>query len=308
MNSGGGGTTTQTIQNADPWVGAQPFLGSIMGQAAANFTGGLGQTYFPDSTVVPFSGQTQDALGQMEARARAGSPLTPAAQGAGLGILGQNFADTGYGATFNRLMDPANSNMATQGLLDRVTGDVTDAVNAEFSAAGRYGSGKHHEGLARGITEGTAPILFNQFNQDRAAQLAAGQAASSAQSDLFGRQIQAAALSPQLAAMDYTDPAQLAQVGAAREGKEGEYLQDRMARHEFAQMQPWNLLRDYYAPIVHGTAGLGGTTTGTQTMPNQSGGVGGALGSAMGGAMTGSMFGPWGTAIGGGLGLLSGIF
>jgi len=35
---------------------------------------------------------------------------------------------------------------------------------------------------------------------------------------------------------------------------------------------------------------------------------GSALGSAAGGAMAGSAFGPWGTAIGGGLGLLGGIF
>ena len=308
MSTGGGGTTTQTIQNSDPWVGAQPYLQTIMQTADEHLKGGLGLDYFPRSTVIPFSGQTNDALSQMEARARAGSPLTPAAQGANLGILGQNFDSTGYGATFNRLMDPANSNTATAGLLNRVTGDVTDAVNAEFSAAGRYGSGKHQESLARGITEGTAPILFNQFNQDRAAQLGAGQAASSAQSDLYGRQIQAGALAPQLAAMDYADPAQLAQIGAAREAKSGEYLQDEMDRHEFGQMQRWNLLRDYYAPIVHGTAGLGGTTTGSQTLPSQGGGLGGAIGGALGGAAAGSVFGPWGAGIGGGLGLLSGIF
>lgn len=308
MGSGGGGTTTQTIQSADPWSGTQPYLTDIMGQAAANLSSGLGQRYFPGSTVVPFSGQTQDALGQMEARARAGSPLTGAAQGFNQGLLNQSLGQTGYGQAFNRIMDPANSNTATQGLLDRVSGDVRDAVNSEFSAAGRYGSGRHRESLARGIAEGTAPILFNQFNQDRAAQLGAAQAGASAQSDLYGRQIQGAALAPQLAAMDYTDPMQLAQVGAAREGKQGEYLQDQIARHEFSQMQPWTLLRDYYAPIVHGTAGFGGTTRGSQTVPNQSGGVGGALGGALGGAAAGSVFGPWGAGIGAGLGLLGGIF
>jgi len=304
---GGGGGSQQVIQNSDPWSGAQPHLRGVMSLGQGFMTTGQGQRYYPESTVTPFSNATENGLAQMEGRALRGSPLTSSAQNFGMGLLNDRFQDTNYGQTYSRLMDPANQNNQTQGLLDRISGDVTNNVNSQFSASGRYGSGKHSEALSRGITEGIAPVLFNQANTDRAMQLGAAQAANNAQSDLYGRQIQGAAIAPQLAAMDYTDPAQLMAVGAAREGKSAEHVQDALTRYQYNQLAPWDRLKDY-ASIIQGTAGLGGTSTQSTMTPSQGGGLSGALGGAAGGAMAGSAFGPWGTAIGGGVGLLSGIF
>lgn len=302
----GGGGSTQTIQSADPWVGTQPYLTEVMGHAGTLYNQGYGRTYYPGSTVVPFSEQTQGALSSIENRAHAGSPLTPATRDFTHGLLSQDMGNTEYGKTFSRVMSPANSNDATEGLLGRIRSDVRDAAASEFSAAGRYGSGKHAEALGRGISEGTAPILFSQYNTDRAAQLGAAQSAASAQSDLYGRQVQGAALAPQVAAMDYADASQLANVGRAYEGKDQELRNEAFDRYRHESMAPLSLLRDYYAPIVHGTAGLGGTTTGTQTPPSS--GAGGAIGGALGGAAAGSVFGPWGAGIGAGIGLLGSIF
>lgn len=63
----------------------------------------------------------------------------------------------------------------------------------------------------------------------------------------------------------------------------------------------WQNLNNY-AGIIQPGAGMGSTQS--QTMYKSP--VAGALGGALGGAAAGSMFGPWGAAIGGGLGLLSG--
>lgn len=65
----------------------------------------------------------------------------------------------------------------------------------------------------------------------------------------------------------------------------------------------WQNFQNYSNPVL-GAAGMGGTQQQTQYKN-----VGaGALGGAMSGAAMGSMFGPMGTAIGGGLGLLGGLF
>ena len=80
MSGGGGSETTRT----EPWGHQAPYLRDIFSQAQQQYYGG-GPAYFPESTVVPFSDQTQQYLGMQEQFAQ-GSPYM---QGMGDWITGQ---------------------------------------------------------------------------------------------------------------------------------------------------------------------------------------------------------------------------
>lgn len=88
MSSGGGTTTTNTVQKSDPWAPAQPYLQDIMSQAQQAYNSQQGQTgYAPFNTVATPSANTQLGLDLTAQRALAGSPVTDAAQSSITGIL-----------------------------------------------------------------------------------------------------------------------------------------------------------------------------------------------------------------------------
>src|SRR3990172_1585342 len=81
MGSKPSGTQTVVQQQTPPapWEAQQPYLRYGYEQAQ-NLYNAPGPQYFPGSTVVPQSPQTQQALGMQEQRALAGSPLQQAGQ------------------------------------------------------------------------------------------------------------------------------------------------------------------------------------------------------------------------------------
>ncbi len=119
---GGGGTTT--VQNADPWVGAQPFLRDYMRQAKAQSRTPM--KYYGGQTIAGFAPEQEQAFNRMM-----GDTYQPSLDYYG-GILG-------------------GENM------DAITNPIVNQVNSQFSAAGRYGSGSHNAALGKGITEAITP-------------------------------------------------------------------------------------------------------------------------------------------------------
>jgi hypothetical protein len=276
MSSGGGGST-QTIQKADPWIGAQPYLHDIMGQAQNAYSRSQGNTYYPGSTVVPFSPETQAGLGAITARATQGSPLTAAAQNQNLASMRGDYLDPTQNPAYGGLMQ-----------------DVRNQVNSQFGAAGRTGSGAHTGALTREMMDSAGRL----YQQERTNQLNATQ------------------LAPTLAGQDYVDAQALLGVGAQREGLGQQYVGDQMARWDYAQQQPWQNLQNY-SGLVSGMGGMGGTSSTTQPGGGYNpigGAMGGALAGGSlfgaGGPLAGAMgiTGPWGAGIGAGLGLLGGLF
>ena len=260
MSSGGG--TTSTIQKADPWKGAQPYLYDIMGQAQNLYNQSAGDTYYPGSTVVPFSPETQAGLGAITSRATQGSPLNAAAQQQILSTIGGDYLDPTQNPAYGGLMQ-----------------DVRNQVNSQFGAAGRTASGAHAGAMTRQMMDAGGRL----YNQERTHQLNATQ------------------LAPQLAGQDYIDANALLGVGAQREGLGQQYVQDQLARWNYAQQQPWQNLQNY-SGLVTGMGGMGG-----QTSMTQPGAQSNPIGSAMGGALLGNMLFPGvGGLIGGGL--LGGLF
>lgn len=205
--------TTASNTNVGPWAATQPLLQNIIGSLNG-------------ASTATTQGQA-NALQNLEGAANGIPNFGDAASGAVGNILGGNYGGMLSGAVGNygsslspylssSYLDP----MSTPGLSDALgtmKNDITNSVNGQFAAAGRDLSPANSTALARGLTQGMAPIITNQFNQNVATQ-------RGAQDALFGAN---AALPGMLTGLDssginlagsipglYTAPGQ-AQLGAA---------------------------------------------------------------------------------------------
>ena len=166
-------TTTQSSQT-QPWAPAQPVLGGILGKLG----GAL------DTTAL--TGNESSALSGLEANARAGNPWAPQIGGLATDLLaggGPNRTGMVSGAydayktaltpfASGQYVDPA-SNPALQKYLSVIQNDVGNSVNGMFAGAGRDLSGMNQQALARGISQGEAPVLLDAYNQGIAGQRSA---------------------------------------------------------------------------------------------------------------------------------------
>ncbi len=169
-----------------------------------------------------------------------------------------------------------------QNVLDTIRNDVSNQINGQFAGAGRSLSGLNQQTLARGIGQGEAVPLLNQYNQNWANKLGAnqqlGNVSQSAMSNL-GQGANFAQLAPQLAQLN-------------------PMLKNQLVQQQ--RMQPLNYIAQY-ENLVNPIAGLGGTVSGQQ-QSNQSGSgtatnsILGQLGQAAGlinpfGGLLGTLFG-----------------
>lgn len=171
--------------------------------------------------------------------------------------------------------------------ISRMTKDITNNTKAVYAGSGRdpSGAGSFSGTLGRGLTEGIAPVIANQYNQnagrmDQANNALFGGAGATA-GGITGQQqtplmnaMQAMGMLPQATGAALL-PGQ-AQLGAAN-----------------AQFQqPWTNLQSLLGPLT-GIAGLGGqsTGTGTSTTTQPQNTLSNVLGGAMGSAGILSMMG-----------------
>jgi len=261
--SGGGQNTTTTVQNADPWSAAQPYLKQVMGGAQQAYQSGQGFKPFPESTVVPYSEQTQRALQGTEQLASMGNPfagpafdqalgqissggLSPWQQGAlggaydvatgakSIGTEGdlRSLAfDSPLGATASGQY-LANGNPYFLNRLNTQSGLLADDINRGFSNAGRYGSAAHVGELGRQVGDFRNAALESDYNRERQAQMAAlGQ-----QSGLIGQvgQVQGANIANQVGAGQ-----SIADIGntAANQALQWTAMSPSIYQSQFAPMQ-----------------------------------------------------------------------
>ena len=265
-----------TTSSSAPWAEQQPYLTEGFQQAKDNVLNAP-RTYYPNSTVVPMSNQTNTALGLQEARALEGSPLVDAAQ-----TMVQNTASGDYLADGNPYLQSAIQN-ATQPIMEQFNEDIMPKIQSGFSDAGRYGSG----------LQARAQERAGQTALDQASKIASNMAYQN-YSDERGNQLNAAQLAPGLAAQDYSDIGQLADVGATREGEAGAILQEDIDRFNFGQTSVQDAITQYMALVGGGS--YGGQTTGTQ--PIYSNKASDAMGLAataagIGGTLFGKKSGIW---------------
>lgn len=216
-------------QNNSPWSGQQPFLEDVFGKAQNLYNAQVAQPMFPNSTVVPFSNQTNQALQTIENRAVNGSPLNAAASSNLQQTLGGDFLSSG---------NPYFSAMA-----DRVRSEVLPSVQSGFNAAGRTGSGLANRAASLGLGDAIGKLAFDNYTNER------------------GKQMQGIALAPQAASQTYVDAAQLANVGATREGLAAQQLQEEINRYNYPLQNQANALNQYAGRVAGGSFGSNVSTT-----------------------------------------------
>lgn len=282
MGSSSSPSRTTTVNEPPAFI--QPYMQYGAQQGRALYETG-GPQYYGGNTVVPFSEQTENALGRTEQRALQGSPVNQAAQGYATRTL--NSAPTSqFGgasnpyldATFNKAADSVQQRLGTQFAGSGRNIEASRAVNAD-----------ELNNLATGLYGGAYESERNRMAQDLSQQRA--------------HQFGVAGLAPTLANQDYVDLNALQGVGGQVEDLTGRLMEDQAARWDFSQNAPQHNLDNYIARITGGYPG----GTQTNTTPTYRNRTSGAAGGAMAGAQMGSAFGPWGTAIGAiGGGLLGG--
>jgi hypothetical protein len=230
-------TTTQT-QTKNPWEPtAQPLTN--LAATVGNIGGNVGN--FTPTT----SDTTMSGIASLERAASNGSgaydalstvvPGSTAGFTTGLGQL-QNVASGGM-INRNQYLDPVLTESARR---------TADAVNGQFSAAGRYGSGAHTGTLTREIGNLTNKALLDNYNTERTAQ-------DNAARTLYGGGFQGAGMG---GALDQAEinPA-LLQIQAGQ-------MRDQIANAQ--RTAPMNAA-EWQAKMLMPMAGIGGTSSGTGT-------------------------------------------
>jgi hypothetical protein len=171
----GGTSSKETTQKSqtEPWAEAKPVLTGILGQIG-NQLGHVGLTDTENA-----------AFNTLQQSAQAGNPYAPniarlttdlfAGGPDRSGAVSGAYDDYRYSLTpFARgdYVNP-NANPALQPYLDTIQNDVSNSVNSMFAGAGRDLSPAHVQALSRGLTQGTAPVMLDAYNQALAGQRSA---------------------------------------------------------------------------------------------------------------------------------------
>ena len=176
---------TQTAQ-ASPYAPAAAPMNDILGKIGAQAgsaglnetqTGALNQLKTNYSAVNPYAAKIGDvATGLLN----------------GGGATANDSAMRGDLATYRGLLQPYASgsmiggNTALKSQLDTMANDISGRINGQFAAAGRDFSGANQGAVARGISEGIAPVLASQYNTDTERALGAAGAGFNAGGQTYG--------------------------------------------------------------------------------------------------------------------------
>ncbi len=158
-------TQTQTSNQTSstrPWDEGMPLVNSLIGRMNGIDIGpSTGQTDAAKA-LVDATGRIPDFSGQATSLANdlfsGGSNFGGMLSGA-YGDLTRRLSPIANGTNVNPMDDPG-----FKGLLDTISNDISDRVNAQFASAGRDLSPGNERYLARGISEGTAPVIAQQYN------------------------------------------------------------------------------------------------------------------------------------------------
>jgi hypothetical protein len=243
--SGGGGSGTSTTKSElDPTV--RPFVEYGL-QEAKGLYKQPGPEYFGGQTYVSPSQQTTLALQAAQNRAMAGSPLTQAAQQQQLGTVQGQYLSAGN-PYFTQALGGATQE-ATQAYNDAIK-----AAQGTASMAGRYGSGVSAD-IQNRAANTLANTLANKYGDLAYANYAGERSA----------QQQAAFNAPQMAAADYADIQQLANVGKTTENYSQTALQAAIDKFNFEQNKPYQKLQAYLGAAYGAPVGQVSTTQSQQS-------------------------------------------
>lgn len=227
------GVSRSVISNNPPAF-QQPYIERGLEAAETQFD--TPRTFYEGSTVVPWSPQTQAGIDAMQTRAETGSPLVTAAQDLTASTMAGDYLSPDSNPYLSSAMDAA-----TRPMRESFTTDVLPGISAAFSGGGRYGSGlqafdqrEAAKDLQQSLGDVGAKILYSNYADERARQVAAGTAA------------------PAMAELDYLDPSRLVDIGGAYEGMAGLDLQEDIDRHRFAEDEERIRLGEFLPAVTGG--------------------------------------------------------
>jgi hypothetical protein len=227
MGGGGGGGGT-SVQTTAPWTPLQQPLQDIIKKAGELYgAGSFTPKVEPFDTVSPFTPEQLQSQAMGTARATNGSPLNAAASGYVNDVLGGKYLDS----------NPYNAALASR------TGSM---ITDQLSRAGRYGG---NNATTRGLTEGLAPILNQNYQTER------------------GYQQAAAMMAPELANQDYVDINALNTIGTNRQNQAQTQLSDLARRFGIQSTADQNALATYLG-FLSGNPASVRTTTEPNTGPS----------------------------------------
>lgn len=286
-SKGGGGGTTQTTStvNTGPWSIQAPVLADVFTKAHELYDKNPAFSYYPDSTVSPFTSAQNQGYQSVIDMGLSGSPFLPASMQNATDTLSGKFLDPSTNPwlekTFNGAADAVGRQFKT------ITAPTTDAMfsgNGAFNSSGRYNAQNNNNmGLGATLNNLATQIYGGNYNNER------------------GRQITTQGMVPSLTQARYLDPTAAINAGGAQQGQSQKELSDLVNRYMYGQQSPWQTL-GLYKQMVDGSYGQQGTTTSQQ--PYYSNPAGQALGGIMGlGGLAGQLgWQPFGAAAGAGLG------
>jgi hypothetical protein len=239
--------SSQTVSAPQLPAYLQPFETDAATKAQTLYNSGqLAPSYYSGQTVAPFSAQTQGGIDALTARATAGNPLLPAAQGASMDTINGDFLSADSNPYLQSAMNAAN-----RGTVQQFSEATLPGLTSTFSKAGRsssdaYGNtiGRATEGLARTLSDSNSTMAANNYTTERANQI---------------NQINNA---PALTAADYTDPAKLLNAGGLVDAQNQSLIDANVSKYDYEKNLPYNALQNYLN-LLNGTAGAvaNGSTT-----------------------------------------------
>lgn len=295
---------TNDWQNTGAVMMASPGYNTYYTDIAANANAGLasGSSLYGNPATGMYTGFAGDNFGT-------NTSINPAASTQNW-FMGNNLADVAdYNSPLNAYAQGdyvAQDNPYTQDLVDSITADVLPGIQAQFINSGTLSSPEAARASAEGVTEGIAPELFARQQQEEQNQIAAANALAgrymqggalqaetannAQQAGLQGRSLQQQAagglsqtyqsgIDDQLAAIGlmpqtyqgmFAPGQNLFAAGTTQQQLQQQQINDSVARWNFEQSLPWDMLNQYIGQV---TGNYGGTSTLTQpyfTNPTQS--------------------------------------
>ena len=265
MSFGSSKKSTTSSQDVKPWDVTIPGLTDI--------TNKITNDYLPNSGI---TSEQQSAFNQLKANANAGNPLADEAMKAATDMTGvqsrAGMVTDAYGNLQRNLGDMAAgknldvaNNPQVQKLLSTIGDDIANRTRSLFAGSGRpiAGNAAGMQALGRGMEQGLAPILLNQYNQEV-------QNMQGANNTLFGGANTAATSADTLDRNALSTRLAGATTGAEQAMKEQNYGANELLNLATQEQQlPWintGTLEGLLGPIAQ----LGGTQNGTSTTKGSS--------------------------------------
>ncbi len=227
----------------------------------------LAPAYYQGQTIADQSAETLAAQDLTTQRALMGSPIMNQAKGYLSDVMGGSY------------LSP-ESNPYLAGYLNNALDPVQQRVNSQFAAGGRYGGGANQEVLAREMGKTATNAMMPVYEAER------------------NRMQQGLLFAPQMANQDYFDINQLYNVGANKDARAQDFINEDINKYNYNSNLAGNALRNY----IGLTGGNFGSTQTASSPYFQNSGAN-ALGMGLGGL---GMLNGIGTLTGAG-GLFSGL-